>query len=139
MRDSEKNGFGKSHTIDGINNGLSVKLASHICGIEWVSSLCDECQPGRAIGAGVVWPVVLREHAAHDIFIDVNAEGESDLLGDAQIAELWIASLHINNGCDELRRGAFRSGFAWLCRGREEQAVLSIDQGLVKRSITWRI
>jgi len=108
------------------------QAAEQIQAPEAVLGLGDQRQPGGATGAGVIWLVVLGEHAAHDIFIDVDAEGVSDLLRDAQIAELGIASLHFDNGCDELRGGAFRSWFAWLCRGREEQAVLSIDQGLVK-------
>ena len=48
---------------------------------------------GRAIGSGVLWPVVLREHATHDIFVDVDAEGMSDLLGDAYTAEPGVAAL----------------------------------------------
>jgi hypothetical protein len=54
---------------------------------------------------------VLREHAAYDILIDVEAKGVRDLLGDAHTAELGIAPLHFNNGCDEWREGAFRPGF----------------------------
>ena len=54
---------------------------------EAILGLRDECQPGRAIGSGVAWPVVLREHAANDIFVDLDAEGMSDLLGDAHTAE----------------------------------------------------
>ena len=71
------------------------------------------------------------KHAAHNIFVDLHAEGIGDLLGDAQVAELGIAVLHLNNGCDELRGRAFGSGFASMSRGREEQAVLAFDQCLV--------
>lgn len=35
------------------------------------------------MGSGVSWRVMLREHAANDIFVDVDAEGMRDLLGDA--------------------------------------------------------
>ena len=79
---------------------------------EAVFRLDDECQPGRTIAAGVIWPVVLREHAAHYIFIDVEAEGVSDLLGNTLIAELGITPLQINNGFNELYGRAFRPGFA---------------------------
>jgi hypothetical protein len=34
---------------------------------------------------------VLGQHAAHDILVEVHAEGVADLLGDAQIAELGVA------------------------------------------------
>ena len=37
--------------------------------------------------------VVLREHTANDILVDVDAEGVRDLLGDAQVSELGIAGL----------------------------------------------
>jgi hypothetical protein len=30
---------------------------------------------------------VLREHAAHNVFVDVDAEGMSDLLGDAVMSK----------------------------------------------------
>ena len=72
------------------------------------------------------------EHAAHNIFIYVDAEVVSDLLGDARIAEHGIAPSHFNNGCDKLCTGAFRSRISWMPRGREEHAVLSIDQSLVE-------
>lgn len=34
----------------------------------------------------VAWPILLREHAANDIFVDLDAEGMGDLLGDAHTA-----------------------------------------------------
>jgi hypothetical protein len=36
---------------------------------------------------------VLREHATHDIFVDVEAQSMRDLLRDAYTAELGIAAL----------------------------------------------
>ena len=61
--------------------------AEQIDAPEAVLGLRDECQPGRAIGSGVAWPVVLGEHAANDILVDLDAEGVRDLLGDAHAAE----------------------------------------------------
>ena len=49
--------------------------------------MLEEGQPRGAMGSGVAWPVVLREHAAHDIFVDDGAEDMGDLLGDAYRAE----------------------------------------------------
>ena len=42
--------------------------------------------------SGVAWTIVLGEHAANDIFVDIDAKGVSDLLGDAHIAKLGIAA-----------------------------------------------
>ena len=47
----------------------------------------DERQPRGAVGAGVAWPIVFRKHAANDIFVDLDAEGMSDLLGDPRVPE----------------------------------------------------
>jgi hypothetical protein len=52
---------------------------------------------------------VLREHPAHDIFIDLDAEGVRDLLGNALIAESGVTKLHFDNRCDECRRGTLRA------------------------------
>ena len=54
---------------------------------EAILHVTDEGQPRGAVGSGVAWSVVLREHAAHDIFVDVDAEGMSNLLGDAYTAK----------------------------------------------------
>ena len=67
------------------------------------------------MGSRVVWTIVLREHAAHDIFVDLDAKGVSELLGDAQVAELGIARFQLDNGRDEFRGGAFRAGLASCC------------------------
>jgi hypothetical protein len=42
----------------------------------------DECQPRRTIGTRL-GSKVFGKHAAHDIFVDLDAKGVSDLLGDA--------------------------------------------------------
>ena len=62
-----------------------------------ILGLRDECQSRGAVRAGVVRPVMLGQHATHDIFIDVEAEGVRDLLGDLQRAELGIAPLHLDD------------------------------------------
>ncbi len=50
------------------------------------------------------------KHAPHDIFIDVDAEGLSDLLSNARAAEPWITPFHLNDGANQLWRRAFRAG-----------------------------
>src|ERR1700730_8143986 len=68
---------------------------------EAILHVSDEGQPRGAVGSGVAWSVVLREHAAHNVFVDVDAEGMSDLLGDAHTANIGITPLHLDNGRDE--------------------------------------
>jgi len=71
-----------------------------------------------------------REQATHDVFVDVDTEGMRDLLRDAYTAELGIAALKLQDRRDEFHRRAFRTGIALGARGKKEQAVFAIDQGL---------
>ena len=76
---------------------------------------------GENRGSGVAWPVVLREHAANDIFVDLDAEGMRDLLGDAHTAEPGIAALQLDDRRDEFRGRTFGTGFAATAT-REEKS-----------------
>ena len=62
--------------------------------------------------SGVPWSIVLCEHSAHGIFVDVDAEDMSNLLGDAHAAELGVAPLHLDNHRDELRGRTLGTGLA---------------------------
>jgi len=73
-----------------------------------VFCLNDDGQPGRTIGIRL-GSRVYGEHASHDNFVDLNAKGVSDLLGDADTTELRIAVLHLDNGRDELPGWALRA------------------------------
>ena len=84
------------------------------------------------MGSGVAWPVVLREHAAHDIFVDDGAEDMGSLLGDAYRAEPGDAALQFNDRRDEFRRVAFGARFAGAVARGKEQAAFPIHQGFVK-------
>ena len=53
---------------------------------------------------------MLREYPTHNIFVDVDAEGVRDLLGDAHAAETRIAPLHLDDGRDEFRGGPLGPG-----------------------------
>ena len=53
---------------------------------------------------------MLGQHEAHDILVEVHAEGVGDLLGDAQIAEPGIASFHLHDRRDECRDGPLGPG-----------------------------
>ena len=87
-----------------------------------VLAVPDEGQPRGAIGSGAAWPIVLREHAAHDIFVDVDAEVMRDLLGDAYTAEPGVAALQLDDRRDEFCRGTFGARFAATVAGGKEQA-----------------
>src|ERR1019366_7351406 len=78
---------------------------------EAIFDVPDGYQPGRAIGPGVVGSGVPGEHAAHDIFVDLYAEGVRDLLSDFRTAEARIAPFDLNNCGDEFSRWSFG---AWL-------------------------
>ena len=47
-----------------------------------VLRVSDECQPGRTIGTRL-GSKMFGKHPPHDIFVDLDAKGVSDLLGDA--------------------------------------------------------
>jgi len=66
----------------------------------------------RVKGAGVARPVVSGEHAPNDVLVDLDAEGSSDLLGDAHAAKVRIATLQRDDGGDEFRARALWAGFA---------------------------
>ena len=55
---------------------------------------------------------MVREHTAHDILVDLDAERMRDLLGDSHAAETRIAALYLEDRCDECRRRTFGAGFA---------------------------
>ena len=74
-----------------------------------VLRVSDECQPGRTIGTRL-GSKVFGKHAPHDIFVDLDAKGVSDLLGDdADTTELRIAVLPLDDSRDELRGSTFRA------------------------------
>src|SRR6516162_812453 len=96
-----------------------------------VFCLSDDGQPGRIIGIRF-GSRVYGEHAPHDIFVDLDAKGVSDLLGDADTTELRIAVLHLDDGRDQLLGWALRARLSSLAWRGEQQAIFSMDHGLVE-------
>jgi hypothetical protein len=94
--------------------------------------VCHEGQPRGAVGSGVAWPVVLREHASNDVLVKLDTEGVSDLLGDAHAAEPWIAALQLDDRRDECCRRTFGAGFTATVAGGKEPTILPLHQGLAK-------
>ena len=71
---------------------------------------------------------MLREHAAYDIFVDRDAKGVRDLLGDAQAAESGVAPFHLQDCRDEFWGRSFGAGLAALCRRGKEEPIFPIYQ-----------
>jgi hypothetical protein len=71
------------------------------------------------------------EDAAHDIFVDLDAERMSHLLGNSRTTEARIAVLHFEDCRDEFLRGPFRS-WSLTGSGREQQSIFPLDQRPVK-------
>jgi len=53
---------------------------------------------------------VLREYAADDVFVDIDAKGTGDLLGDTGAADPGIAALELDDQVDEFLRWLFGPG-----------------------------
>ena len=63
----------------------------------------DKAQPGRAIGS-CFGSIVFREHAADDVFVDIDAKGVRNLLCDAGTANTGIAAFELDDRVDEFLR-----------------------------------
>ena len=74
--------------------------------------MTNDGEPGGTIGSGIVRMAVPGKHATHDIFVEGNAKGVRDLLGDARETELWVALLHLHDCRNQFRGWAFGAGFA---------------------------
>src|SRR5713101_8552146 len=69
----------------------------------------DKAQPGRAIGS-CLGSIVFREHPADDVFVDIDAKGVRNLLGDAGTANAGVAAFELDDRVDEFLRWSFRAG-----------------------------
>ena len=96
-----------------------------------VFCLSDKRQPGRTIGMRL-GSKACGENAAHDVFVELDTKGVSDLLGDTDTTELGIAAFHLDDGRDELLGRAFRARLSPPVRRGKEQAIFSTDQSLVE-------
>ena len=92
--------------------------------------MIEESQPGRP--AGVRLGLVMRgQDAPNDVFIDGDAERQSNLLSDSRAAPGGIALLGGENRVNEFLGGTLGTGLAPAFRG-EKQAVLALGRDLVK-------
>ena len=64
-------------------------------------------QSGGRLCRHLFQPEMDSQNSANDVFVDLDAEGQTDLLGNALAAPAAIASLRFHNGIDEFFRGSF--------------------------------
>ena len=92
--------------------------------------MTDKGKPRWPSGPGFR-PEVCCQNPAHDVLVDVDAEGQRDLLGDALAAPSTITPFHFNDRVDQCFRWSFGTGPADSF-GRKQQAVLLFREQLVK-------
>jgi hypothetical protein len=71
------------------------------------------------------------ENPSNHIFVDLDVEGQGNLLGDSRTAPLGITLLHFDDRTDEFCTRTFRAGLLAAIRG-EKHPVLSLAHSLVK-------
>jgi len=67
----------------------------------------------------------------YDVFVDLDTEGQRDLLGNSRAAPTGITPFHFNDGIDEFFGRSFRTSPTAVFGG-EQLSVLSFDQHLVE-------
>ena len=92
--------------------------------------MTDQGKPGRTSGAWF-WPEMCSENPTDHVFVDVDAEGESDLLSNSLAAPSAIAPFHFNDRIDQFFGRAFGTRPTDSVR-RKQQPVLLLDQHFVK-------
>ena len=82
---------------------------------------------------------MFRQHAVHDVLVDVDSGRLRNDQRDPSAAEPGIAGLELDDGLDECLVGPFRSGLLRARRGRKQPAVFATHQGLMNaRSVEGR-
>jgi hypothetical protein len=74
---------------------------------------------------------VHRQNPAHDVFVDLDAEGQCDLLSDSFASPAAITPFHFDNRIDQLFRRSFGPWSTDSFWG-EQQPVLLLHQHFVK-------
>ena len=68
---------------------------------------------------------MFRQNAANHVFVDVDAKGTRDLLGDAGIADTGITAFEFDDRVDELLRWPFGAGAPMATR-REKASIIRL-------------
>jgi hypothetical protein len=74
---------------------------------------------------------MISENPTDHVFVDLDAEGQSDLMGNPLAAPCAITPFHLNDRVDQFSCRTFRSRTAGPA-GREQQPVLLFRQHFVK-------
>ena len=77
--------------------------------------------------------IVFRQHAGHDVLVDVDSERLRDDPRNPWTAEPGIARLQFDDGLDERRVRPLRPALLGARCRREQPAVLALHQDLMKR------
>ena len=97
-----------------------------------VCRVADERQP-RGPGAARDGATVCRQHAVHDVLIDVDPKRSRDDARNPWTAEPRIPRLELDDGLDKCLARPLRSGFLRALARREQSAVFATHQRLMKR------
>ena len=122
-------GLGSEIPIDKIG-GSQPDEAARVRAPETVLDVTEESQPGRPAGVRL-GSVMSSQNAPDEVFINGDAERQSNLLGDARAAPGGIALFGGDNCVNEFFGGTLGTGLAHGFRG-EKQVVLALGQDLVK-------
>jgi aspartate/methionine/tyrosine aminotransferase len=75
---------------------------------------------------------VLDQHAANNVFVDIDRECKGGLLGDSSAAESGISSFHLDDCGNQLEGRTFGAWCPPAVFGSEEQTILSFHEGFVE-------
>ena len=117
------------HPVAPEHDGLASKevhAPQAVCGVS------DERQP-RGSGSARGGAIVCRQHAVHDVLVDVDPERVRDDARNPWTAEPRIARLELDDSLDECLARPLRSGLLRARAQREQLAVLAAHQRLMKR------
>src|SRR5262249_39816118 len=78
----------------------------------------DKAQPGWAV-VSCSRPIMLGEHAADDVFVNIDAKRACNLQCDARTADTRIAAFELDNRADEFLRWSFWAGPSMTSRGEK--------------------
>src|SRR5664279_4005181 len=86
---------------------------------ETVFGMTQEREPRRSV-VTAVGAVVRGQHSAAHVFVEVEAKGLGQVLGDLWAAKAGIAPLEFTDGPDQFRSGPFWTGLLLWTRGVKE-------------------
>ena len=117
------------HPVAPEHDGLASK---EVHAPQAVCRVADERQP-RGPGAARDGAIVCRQHAAHDVLIDVGPERSRDDARNPWTAEPRIPRLELDDGLGKCLARPLRSGLLLKLARREQSAVFATHQRLMKR------